>query len=101
MRIDLKDPEDFTIDNVRKLLGGVDDSVRRQYKVTKDGFLYITDDCSDHDISDHAFVGGYWIEKRGYTGADAANDQEWVEIFYKTISENWPEPSCEKVPIGK
>jgi len=92
MRINLNDPDDFTFENLRKLIASDDDSVNTQFRVTSDGFLFISKHYSNQNLDGIALrlrtnIGGF-----GNVGLDASLDDRWVKLIYDTIQYNWPSP---------
>jgi hypothetical protein len=41
--INLNDPSDFTLDNVRLMIAGADDGRRNQIRVTRDGVAFVSE----------------------------------------------------------
>ena len=93
MRIYLNDPKEFTIENVRRLIASEDDSVNTQFRVTKDGFLFLSRKVGLDDLENIAFR----LETNGagndYVGKNAAKDDKWVKRVFDVVSQNWPNPT--------
>ena len=102
MNLDLSDPNEFTIDGVRRLLASktgleFDGSVPGSYSggryrlwVTKNGIAYIEDNAgfpTDIDLQNHAIRFESW--HRSYVGKDAANDDKWVNSVYLMLRRWW------------
>jgi hypothetical protein len=101
MNLNLNDPNEFTIEGVRRLLasktglesdGSVPGSYLGYYRlwVTKNGEAYIEDNPgypTDIALQNHAIRFESW--HRSYVGADAANDDEWVNRVYKLLKRWW------------
>lgn len=92
MEIDLTDPEEFTIDAVRRLLGSKDDSQNRQLRVTKRGLAYLSDEVGAQKIDHLAFRFETWIAGNGYCGLEAVKNDKWVASVFEDLKENWPNP---------
>lgn len=92
MQIDLKNPQDFTMENVRKLIASKDDSAPRQIRVTKDGIAYLSDVIGNRELDGLSFRLESLMRGNGYTGAKAAANDGWVRRIYNVLNENWPNP---------
>lgn len=92
MQIDLK--KEFTMEDVRKLIGSVDDSEHRQLRITKEGIAGIEEIKRDeqNDYSNLLCRFEIWAQGNGYTGQEAAKDDKWVKRVYDDLKENYPEP---------
>lgn len=92
MRINLNDPKEFTLENVRKLIASGDDSVNTQFRVTNDGYLFLSHSVGNRDLEGIKFRletnGAY----NGYVGEDAAKHEAWVTRIYEVVKKNWPNP---------
>jgi hypothetical protein len=99
MQIDLNDPQDFTLDNVRKLIASKDDSANRQIRVTKAGVAYLSDVVGNQETDDLAFRIETLIRGNGYTGAEAAADDSWVRRIYNALQANWPKPQSSYIDV--
>ena len=102
MNLNLNDPNEFTIDGVRRLLASKtglesDGSVPGSYPggryrlwVTKNGIAYIEDNAgfpTDIALQNHAIRFESW--HRTDVGQDAANDDEWVYRVYEMLKRWW------------
>jgi hypothetical protein len=107
MNLNLNDPNEFTIDGVRRLLASKtglesDGSVPGSYPggryrlwVTKNGIAYIEDNAgfpTDIALQNHAIQFESW--HRTDVGQDAADDDEWVNEVYQMLERWWDR--CEK-----
>ncbi len=99
MKINLNDPQQFTFENVRKLIASKDDSQHRQLRVTKDGIAYLSDTIGNKDIDDLSFRLETWIAGNDYVGEAASDDDKWVEKIYKCLKANWPNPKSTFIDI--
>jgi hypothetical protein len=90
--IDLNDPEQFTRENVAKLVGSVLDSQNWQLRVTKQGIAYLSDVTGNRDIENLAFRLETWGARNNYVGFQAAHDDRWINAVFKDLRENWPNP---------
>ena len=55
MKINLNDSNDFTVENVRKLIASEDDTVHTQFRVTKDGYLFLSKDVGNRNLDGIVF----------------------------------------------
>jgi hypothetical protein len=97
MNLNLNDPDDFTIDGVRRLLASKTGSEPAdeypwiyQLRITRNGIAYIKHNWqppTESDVQNHAVLFGTW--NSSYVGQDAANDGEWVNRVYKMLKGWW------------
>ena len=92
MEIYLNNPNNFTRERVRELIGSGDDSINFQLRVSKDGRAYISYMVGAEDTDNLCFRLETWSAGNGYVDSDAANDNEWIDRVYKVLQENWPNP---------
>ena len=81
------------MDSVRQLLASKDDSQHRQLRVTTSGKAFISDDVGTRNLSGILFRLETWEQGNGYCGSEAAQDDHWVKIVFKSLEQNWPTPS--------
>jgi hypothetical protein len=93
VEIDLTVPNALTTDSVRQLLASKDDSQHRQLRVTTSGKAFISDDVGTRNLSGILFRLETWEQGNGYCGSEAAQDDHWVKIVFKSLEQNWPTPS--------
>jgi len=91
MKVDLNDPNDFTIENVRKLIASEDDSVNTQFRVTDAGILFLSRDVGNRNLEGVKFSIETSIAGNGYVGQGAAENENWVKRIYKVFKENYPD----------
>lgn len=94
MTIDLNNPDDFTIENVKKMIASKDDSKNRQIRVNKKGLAYISDEVGNINVEDLAFRFETLMSGNGYTGIEASNDERYVLGVFNHLKENWPNPKA-------
>jgi hypothetical protein len=99
MEIDLNNPNDFTRERVRELIGSGDDSKNTQLRVSNDGRAYISYVVGAEEIEDLCFRLETSIAGNGYVGPDAANDDDWIDRVYKVLQENWPNAKGPKIDV--
>lgn len=93
MQVNLNDPNDFTIGNIKKLIASKDDSEHRQLRVTKSGIAYLSDEIGADNIDGLAFRFETWSQGNGYCGVSASSVDSWVADVFNWLNENWPNPS--------
>jgi uncharacterized protein YxjI len=87
--LQIDDPEDFTIENIKKLIASKDDSKTRQLRVAKAGLIYLSDFHMPPDDSIHALVYETWIRGADYCGKAASEDSHWVSEVYNWLQKDW------------
>lgn len=98
VKIDLKNPFDFTEENVGRLLASRDDSEHSQLCVTRDGFAFIRG-RSKEDVDSLLFRLESWVAGNGYVGPEAADDPEWRKRIFNVLKSNWPKPSSSYIDV--
>ncbi|MFL1391111.1 hypothetical protein ACI77F_25960 [Pseudomonas tritici] len=101
MQIDLNNPENLTLANVRQLLASASDDEHTQLRVTKAGSAFISSGSAvgGADIDGLLFRLETWAKGSGYVGNVAASDEVWVTQIYNALSQNWPEPEFAYIDI--
>lgn len=99
MKINLNDPLDFTIENVRKLIGSHDDSVHTQFRVTNDGYLFLSEIVGNKQLEEILFRLETNSSYGGYVGEKGANDEAWVKRIFEVVKKNWPHPSAKYIDV--
>lgn len=97
MKIDLNDPLDFTLENVRRMIASASDRTHTQIRVTKAGIAYISTQVGAEDTDDVAFRAEIFSADSDYVGEAASSDDAWVRRVYDLLDKNWPNPTCEYV----
>lgn len=92
MKINLNNPQDFTKENLKKLIASKDDSVNTQFRITKKGILFLSERVGNADLKEIIFRLETNSRGNGYVGIKAAKHEEWVDRIFKVIMENWPNP---------
>jgi hypothetical protein len=93
MRINLNNPESFTIESLKKLIKSEDDSVNTQFRITEDGYLFLSTIVGNQEIEGLKFRLETNIMGNGYVGENAAKNENWVKTVFDVINENWPNPT--------
>nr|WP_225908721.1 hypothetical protein [Pseudomonas lactucae] len=100
VQIDLKKPENLTLDNVRQLLASASDDQHAQLRVTKAGIAYISSGIvGGTDIGGLLFRLETWAKGSGYVGNVAASDEVWVRQIFNALKQNWPKPAFDYIDI--
>lgn len=94
MQMDLNDPDDFTLENLRKVIASKDDSADRQLRITTDGIAYLSDDVAAENLDGLLFRFETWNKGNDYVGPAAAADDNHVLGVFAAMVENWPKPKC-------
>lgn len=92
MRINLNDPVEFNIENDRVLIASEDDSVNTQFRVTDDGYLFLSRQVGNRNLNGIIFRLKTNGMGNGYVGENAAKDESWANRVFDVINENWPSP---------
>ena len=99
MDINLNDPSDFTIENVQKLIGSHDDSVHTQFRVTTDGYLFLSEVVGNRQLDGILFRLETNSSYGGYVGQKGATDESWVKRIFEVVKKNWPLPSAKYIDV--
>ena len=99
MRINLNDPEEFTTENLQKLIASEDDSVNTQFRVTDDGFLFLSRIVGNKGLEGIKFRLETNSAYNGYVGQEASENSNWVNRIYTAIKINWPNPITTYIDI--
>ncbi|KYH07139.1 hypothetical protein A1704_00215 [Chryseobacterium cucumeris] len=92
MKINLNNPEEFTIENFAKLMAETDDSVHTQYRVTNDGYFFASTDVGNRNLQGILFRFETNSSHNGYAGPTAAENSNWVQRIFDSVKENYPNP---------
>ena len=99
MRINLNVPSEFTIENLRKLIASEDDTVSTQFRVTEDGYLFLSKKVGNQSLSGIVFRLETNCATNGYVGIKASQNTNWVNRIYKVIKHNWPNPESDYTDV--
>lgn len=92
--IDLTRAGALTPDSVRQLLASASDTTMTELRVTKAGIAFIAPTQNGaEEPEDLAFRLETWIQGTHHVGAQAAEDDEWVDKIYRVLKANWPNPT--------
>jgi len=92
MKIDLTDPLNFTLENVRALLASGDNDIDMQLRVTIDGIAFLSSRTGPEHRDRLLFRLEPWDAGGSHVGSHAAGDDEWVKRIYESLKKNWPHP---------
>ena len=91
-KIDLNDPNEFTRENVAKLIGSELDTHNWQLRVTDQGIAFLSDVVGGEALEGIAFRLETWCARNNYVGFSAMHDTNWVGAVFKDLQDNWPAP---------
>lgn len=98
LRLNVNDPREFTIENLKKVIASVDDRYHSQYQVTEDGYFIVSREYS-HNGKGIAF----WFDTNsawcGYAGVKAARKELWVNRIYDAVKKHWPNPKSKHIDV--
>jgi hypothetical protein len=89
MKIDLTDPTQFTLENVRLLIESKDDSENRQLRVSNDGIAELSDNYGNLNLNNVKFWFETWNPGNDYCGPKAAADSSYVDEVYNDLQCAW------------
>lgn len=89
MEIDLNNPNEFTIENIRKMIRSGDDSRNSQIRVREDGIVYLSYVVGNEDLEGLQFRLESFSAGSGYVGVKASEDEAWIERLYSALKQNW------------
>jgi hypothetical protein len=92
MEIDLNDPNQFTKENVKRLIASGYGFAPTQLRVSRNGIAHLSHIVGFEEVENLSFRLEHWCAKGGYVGKSAASNDEWVERIYSCLRENWPNP---------
>jgi hypothetical protein len=101
MQINLNDPEEFTFDNVRKLLASGRNDQDVQIRIRNDGTVYLSYATEVTDKTDMAFHLETMDAYNDFIGPQAPAVREPVhvaQVFY-CLQRNWPNRTSYSVEV--
>lgn len=87
--IDLNNPDEFTLENVRELIRLGDDSTHSQIRVTKGGSAYLSKTVGAYNLQGVKFCLETLDPDNGYVGEEAAKDDAWVKNVFNDLKNAW------------
>jgi len=99
VQIDLNNPEQFTLEAVRGLLGAGSNAVHNQLRVNRSGIAWLSQVVGGRELEGLAFRLETWAAGSGCVGEQAAADERWVLQVFKVLQANWPKPSSDYIDL--
>ncbi|MDD0974917.1 hypothetical protein [Pseudomonas fontis] len=99
MRIDLNDPQQLTLDNVRLLLASASGGVHNQLRVNRAGEAWLSQVVGGREIDGLLFRLETWAAGSGCVGEVAAADERWVLQVFNVLKNNWPTPASDYIDM--
>ncbi|MFW3895352.1 hypothetical protein [Pseudomonas bharatica] len=99
MTIDLNDPRQFTLDNVRQLLASGNPMKHNQLRVSRAGQAWLSEVVGGAQLDGLLFRLETWAAGSGCVGAAAAEDDRWVRQVFKVLLDNWPRPVSDYIDL--
>ncbi len=79
MRLNLRNTDELTRENVREFIRSGDDSTHTQIRVTEEGVASLSKKVGTEALEGVKFRMETFDPGNGYVGEGAANDDEWVD----------------------
>ena len=79
--------KEFSVEDVRALIGSVDDKEPRQFRVTKEGIGYLASGEKLKNLGDPDSRFDPFDAENGYTGKEASEDEKYVKKVYEDLKE--------------
>ena len=83
-------PEEFTEENVARLIGSVLDVEHCSLRVTNEGIAFLSKDVGHANSKGIMLRYETWCSGSGHVGFQAQHDKTWVNRIYCSLKENWP-----------
>jgi hypothetical protein len=99
VQIDLSNPEQFTVETVRRMLAAGSNAVHNQLRVSRDGIAWLSQVVGGRDLDGLAFRLETWAAGSGCVGEQAAADERWVLQVFNVLSSNWPKPVSDYIDL--
>ncbi|MGF6594318.1 hypothetical protein LOY54_17745 [Pseudomonas sp. B21-032] len=99
MQIDLNNPNDFTLDNVRALLVAGNGAVHNQLRVNHKGIAWLSQVTGGRELQGLSFRLETWAAGSGCVGPQVADDERWIRQVYKALKNNWPKPASDYIDL--
>jgi hypothetical protein len=99
VQIDLTNPQDFTLDNVRALLVAGNGAVHNQLRVNRDGIAWLSQVTGGRDLDGLSFRLETWAAGSGCVGPQMAADERWIQQVYNALKNNWPKPASDYIDL--
>jgi len=89
IEIDLNNPNEFTLENVRQLIRAGDDNRNSQIRVRNDGIAYLSYVVGNQQLEGIQFRLETFQAGNEYVGIQASEDEHWIEKVFHTLEQNW------------
>lgn len=99
MQIDLNDPDQFTLEQVRRLITSGNGSRHTQLRVNRAGQAWLSEVVGGQQLEGLKFRLETWAAGSGCVGPAAAEDERWVQQVFKALRDNWPEPASDYIDL--
>ncbi len=99
MHIDLNDPQQLTLDQVRQLLASGNGMKHNQLRVSRTGRAWLSEVVGGAQLDGLLFRLETWAAGSGCVGPLAAEDDRWVRQVFKALQDNWPKPSSDYIDL--
>jgi hypothetical protein len=99
VQIDLNNPEQFTLEAVRSMLGAGSNAVHNQLRVNRSGVAWLSQVVGGRELEGLAFRLETWAAGSGCVGEQAAADERWVLQVFNVLQANWPKPSSDYIDL--
>lgn len=100
MSINLNNPDEFTLANVRQLIASGNAKRAIQLRVSLRGSVDFVPANEAAETNDFAFKFTPWLPRDHRVGPEAARDDQWVLRVYQALRENWPFPASKFIAIS-
>ena len=98
MSIDLNNPLDFTVENVRKMIASGDNNRHAQIRVDKSGIAFLSKSVgNDGTEGQWAFTVETFSAQSDHVGEAASQNDAWVQTVYDILRDNWPNPTSKHI----
>lgn len=79
----------LSIEDVREMIAGGDDSVDNQVRVSKNGYLYLSQDTGARNLNEVKFRFDTFDAGNDYVGLEASKDEEHIKKIYSAVIHFW------------
>lgn len=99
MQIDLNDPNQFTLEQVRQLIASGNGAIHNQLRVDRAGHAWLSSVVGGAQLDGLLFRLETWSAGSGCVGGVAAEDERWVQQVFKALRDNWPHPTSDYIDL--
>ena len=79
----------------QKLIASKDDSKDTQFRVTKDGIFFLSEEVGNTNIDGLLFRLETNCAGNSYASVEASKDDKWTQRIYEAVIKHWPDPDPE------